>query len=150
MKTLRLDWRKTRYDNSKTVAFKLQSCKNVLWVNYIFYAKLLCFRKAARFSPFLLLYICFEPLKNLTFQNLSPNYKLYSNTKRFDDVNLVFIFVLYFVVCIPAQIQHGGFKRALLFSNWTPVTWPSTHSRSNISMNLTNHPRHWRLFGEMC
>ena len=32
------------------------------------------------------------------------------------------------------KIQDGGFIRAFLFSFWTPVTWQSTHSRSNISM----------------
>ena len=32
------------------------------------------------------------------------------------------------------KIQDGGFIRAFLFSFWIPVTWQSTHSRSNISM----------------
>ena len=32
------------------------------------------------------------------------------------------------------KIQDGGFIRAFLFSFWTPITWQSTHSRSNISM----------------
>ena len=36
------------------------------------------------------------------------------------------------------KIQDGGFIRAFLFSFWTPVTWQSTHSRSNISMFLTD------------
>ena len=36
------------------------------------------------------------------------------------------------------KIQDGGFIRAFLFSFWTPVTWQSTHSRSNISMVLTH------------
>ena len=34
------------------------------------------------------------------------------------------------------QIQDGGFIRSFLFEIWTPVTWSSTHSRSNISMVL--------------
>jgi hypothetical protein len=81
--------------------------------------------------------IWFEPLKNLIFQNISPNYKLDSKTKPFDDENLAQLCLYLFILCSLhtfAQIQHDGYIRAFLFSIWTPVTWPSTHSRSNISM----------------
>ena len=39
------------------------------------------------------------------------------------------------------KIKDGGFIRAFLFSFWTPVTWQSTHSRSNISMGQTHDLR---------
>jgi hypothetical protein len=78
--------------------------------------------------------ICFEPLKNLILRNISPNYKLDSKTKPFDDENLVLALFILCSLHSYVQIQHGGFIRAFLFSIWTPVTWPSTHSRSNISM----------------
>ena len=35
------------------------------------------------------------------------------------------------------KIQDGGFIMAFLFSSWTPTTWQSTHSISNIFMEKT-------------
>ena len=83
--------------------------------NYI-YAKLLCFYKAARFSPFL--YNCRFALslylKNLIFQNLSPNYKLDSKTKRFDDEHVVLaLFILYFVLLFPVNCETTVFLGGL-------------------------------------
>jgi hypothetical protein len=72
-------------------------------------------------------------LKNLIFQNISPNYKLDSKTKPFDDEVLFILCGLHSYV----QIQHGGFISAFLFSIWTLVTWSSRHPRSNISMEDT-------------
>jgi hypothetical protein len=136
MKTLRLDWRKTRKNISKTVTFRLQSMQKYFMSKlYILRETTLFLQGCTIFTVFVTAHLLWA-FKELNISESIPKLQIRQQDKTFWRCKLYsFSFVLYFVVCSPTEIQHGGFIRAFLFSIWTPVTWPSTHSRSNISMS---------------
>ena len=99
------------------------------------------------FSVFLLIFA-----SGITFKHL---WRLHSDWffKANITVNIfcksLFLFcrsaILFFLPCcqcalnrsVLERIKYGGFIWAFFFSIWRPVTWPSTHFRSNISVYLS-------------
>jgi hypothetical protein len=97
MKKLRLDWRKTRYDNSKTVAFKLQSMQKC------FMSKLYILRETTLFSQGCTIFIVFVTahllwaFKELNISKSIPKLQIIQQHKTFWRCKLSFY--LCFILC---------------------------------------------------